>query len=85
LGRPEKESAAEVESLKKFFMKNLPDLEITDPKVVLVFVNPKAELEVEGAPIPSLPVKELKNVIRKSAKEKPLAPESITQINELFA
>jgi hypothetical protein len=85
LGRPDRESAAEVESLKKFFAKNLPDIEISDPNVVLVFVNPKAELEVDDAPIPTLPVKELKNVIRKSAKEKPLGLVTIAQINELFS
>ncbi|PWB53060.1 MAG: hypothetical protein C3F13_10610 [Anaerolineales bacterium] len=84
LGRPDRESAAEVESLKKFINKKLPDFEISEPSVVLAFVNPKAELEVDGAPIPTLLVKELKNTIRKSAKEKALPPEKIKQINELF-
>jgi hypothetical protein len=85
LGRPELEASEQVSSLDQYFKKNLPDLELEKPNVVIVFVNERAELSVEDAPILTLPVKQLKNTIRKSAKSKPLAPELATQVNQLFA
>ncbi len=85
LGRPDLEASAEVAAIDKFIKKNISDGEIKEPNVALVFVNEKAELEVKDAPLLTLPLKELKNTIRKSAKEKPLSPDMIKQVNELFA
>jgi hypothetical protein len=85
LGRPDLEASEEVNSLERFFQKNIPDVEFEKPNVVIVFVNERAELEVEDAPILTLPVKQLKNTIRKTAKTKPLSPELISQVNEIFA
>jgi hypothetical protein len=85
LGRPDLEASAEVAAIDKFIKKNISDGEIKEPNVALVFVNEKAELEVKDAPLLTLPLKELKNTIRKSAKEKPLSPDKIKQVNELFA
>jgi hypothetical protein len=85
LGRPDLEANSEVESLERFFSKNIPDVELEKPNIVLVFVNNHAELDVDDAPILSLPVKQLKNTIRRSAKTKPLSPELIKQVNELLA
>jgi hypothetical protein len=84
LGRPDKESAAEVESVKKYIKKNLPELEISEPNVAVVFVSPKAELQVDGAPIPTIAIKDLKSIVRKTAKEKALSPEQVKQITDLF-
>lgn len=84
LGRPDLEANSEVESLERFIKKNIPEAELDKPNVVLVFVNERAELDVDGAPLPTLPVKELKNTIKKNAKVKPLPPELMKQVNELF-
>jgi len=84
LGRPELEASAEVANVDKFIKKNIPDGEVKEPSVALVFVNEKAELEVDNAPVLTIPLKELKNIVRKTAKEKPLSPEVIKQINALF-
>jgi len=85
LGRPELEASAEVESVSKFIKKNISDVEIQQPSAALVFVNEKAELEVENPPVLTVALKELKSIIRKTGKEKALTPELIKQINELFA
>jgi hypothetical protein len=85
LGRPDLEASSEVEAIDKFIKKNIPDVEIEQPSVALVFINDKAELEVENAPVLTIPLKELKSTIRKTAKEKPLSPEMVKQINALFA
>jgi hypothetical protein len=85
LGRPDLEAPAEVSTIDKFIKKSIPDVEVSEPNVALVFVNERAELEVKEAPLLTIPLKELKNTIRKTAKGKPLSPEVIKQINELFA
>jgi hypothetical protein len=84
IGRPDLEAPAEVSTLDRYIKKNIPNVATPEPNVALVFINAKAELEVENAPILTLPLKELKNTIRKSAKEKPLSPDLIKEINDLF-
>jgi hypothetical protein len=84
LGRPELEASSTVEAIDKYIKKYIPDVVINGTNVALVFINDRAELEVENAPVLTLPLKELKNTIRKTAKEKALSPDSIKQINELF-
>jgi hypothetical protein len=85
LGRPDLEAPSEVAAVDKYIKKSIPDVEIREPNVVLVFVNEKADLDVDNPPLPTIPLKELKSTIKKSAKDKPLSPEMIKQINELFA
>jgi hypothetical protein len=85
LGRPDLEAPAEVSTIDKFIKKSIPDVELSEPNVALVFVNERADLEVKESPLLTIPLKELKNTIRKTAKGKPLSPEVIKQINELFA
>jgi hypothetical protein len=84
IGRPDLEAPAEATSLNRFINKRLPDLDVPEANLALVFTSDKADLEVENAPILTLPLKELKNTIRKSAKSKPLSPEQIQEINSLF-
>jgi hypothetical protein len=85
LGRPDLEVPAEVQAISRFLNKKIPEKEIPEAQTALVFTNEKVELEVEGAPILTLPVKKLKEAVRKAAKDKPLSPELILEINDLFA
>ncbi len=84
LGRPDLEAPAEAEAIMRTLKKRMPDIEIPEAQAALVFTNEKAELEVEGAPIPTLPLKKLKETIRKSAKEKPLSTDLCKAINDLL-
>lgn len=71
LGRPDLEAGSEVETLKRYLKKEFPAMEFPDPHPVLVFLNPDIQLEnLEEAPIPTLPVKKLKDHVKKQAKEK---------------
>jgi hypothetical protein len=85
LGRPEVEAPAEAEALTRLLKKKLPDLTIPDPHIALVFTNEKAELDVSDAPLLTIPLKKLKEAIRKGAKENSLSPEIIRQIDDLFS
>ncbi len=85
LGRPDLEAASEVQALDRYFKKYLPDNQVQPPTVALVFINQNVQLEVENAPLLTLPLKELKNAVRKNPKEKSLSIISIQEINQLFA
>jgi hypothetical protein len=84
IGRPDLEAPAELESLSRFFNKKAPDKVIPEARVVLVFTNENANLDVDEAPILSLPLKKLKEAIRKTPKEYALSPLLIQEINDLF-
>ncbi len=84
IGRPDLEASAEVQSLTKYLTKQLPDHNLPVPQPALVFTNEKAELEVDGAPMLTIPVKKLKETVRKAAKEKQITPELIQEVNALF-
>jgi hypothetical protein len=84
LGRPEIEANAEIQSLSKYLKKQMPDKELPEPFAALVFTSEKADLDVAESPIPILPIKKLKETVRKAAKDKPITPEMIEEINSLF-
>jgi hypothetical protein len=85
IGRPDLEAPSEAEAVTKLLKKMLPNETIPEPHSVLVFTNEKAELEVDDAPISTLPLKKLKEAIRKNAKVNSLPPTLIAEINNLFA
>ena len=49
-------------------------------KPALVFTSDEVEIEQEGAGIPALKVKQLKDFIRQKAKEKPIGPLQLTAV-----
>jgi len=85
IGRPDLEAPTEVQAITKFLQKRLPDREIPEPQAALVFTNEKVDLQIENPPILTLPVKKLKEAIRKAAKDSPLSPVLMQEINELFS
>jgi hypothetical protein len=84
VGRPDIEAPSEVQSIIKFLNKRLPDRDHPEVTPALVFTNDKVNLEVEDAPILTLPLKKLKETVRKAAKEKIITSGEIQEINELF-
>ncbi len=68
LGRPDLNSKSDVDKLTEFFTQAL-GAEIPEVKSVLVFTDNRADLKVEGAPIPTMAAEDLKEFIRKQAKE----------------
>jgi hypothetical protein len=73
LGRPNLEAGSEIEALNRHLKRLLPEgSELPQIKAALLFTNPKAELKVEEAPLPSLAPKELKEFLREQAKGRPI-------------
>jgi hypothetical protein len=73
MGRPEIESDSEIESAKRYLTRLLPEgSEIPPIKSLLLFTSLKVELKVEGAPLPAITPKELKDFMRDKSKEEPI-------------
>ncbi len=68
IGRPELDAQYALTDLKKSFQKNVSELDLPEPRAVLIFTNPKAELEPSDSPVPAVTVDKLKDFIRKQTK-----------------
>ncbi len=73
MGHPEIESETEIEATKRYLSKILPEgSEVPPIKALLLFTSPKAELNVEGAPLPAITPKDLKDFMRERSKDDPI-------------
>jgi hypothetical protein len=84
LGRPDLEAKAEAERLRRYLAKLLPDQELPPVQALAVFTDEQADVQVNDAPIPALPLKRLKEFLRKQAKDKPLAKADIERIQAVL-
>ncbi len=82
IGRPDLDIPVETQSLQKYFQKKLPDFSVPNIQSAVVFTSDNVELEVEDAPAPTMPAKELKEFIRKKAKE---SSYPMTNVKEIVA
>jgi hypothetical protein len=82
IGRPDLDIPVETQSLEKNLKKKNPDVEIPPIQAAVVFTSENVELDVDDAPTASLAAKELKEFIRKKAKD---APIPITKVKEIVA
>ena len=85
IGRPDIDGPAEAQAIQRYLKKQLPDLAIPEVRPVLVFTSEKAELEVGETPIPTLELKKLKELIRKSSKEQTIEPTTLKAIQDYLA
>ena len=82
LGRPDYEIDSQIERMKKALSKKFSENDFPVIHPALVFTNPKADVEVEDAPVPTLAASKLKDFIRKKSKETPFAPEQLDGLND---
>jgi hypothetical protein len=88
IGRPDLEVAGQIDSLESYLKKNLPDMDSFPIQAALVFTNDKTELQIGEdveVPIPTLTLNKLKELIRKTAKGKPLSAERLQTIQTLLS
>jgi hypothetical protein len=80
IGRPDLEAEAEINSLRKSLAAKLGEDEIPEINAAMVFTNEGVEISAEDAPIPTLPLKKLKEFMRNKAKEKPIAAAELEKV-----
>jgi hypothetical protein len=69
LGNPDVQVQTELERLNKYLVNKLGEEEVPPVQPVLVFTNEQATItDVEDAPYPAIPLKKLKDLVRKAAK-----------------
>ncbi len=62
----------------------MDESEIPEINALMVFTNDQVELDAEGAPVPAMRLKQIKDFIRQKAKEKKLSPERLSQLKTAF-
>lgn len=84
MGRPDLEASSYQEDLQKFLEKSLPEDSQPNIRTVIVFTSPKATVQAQDAPVPTMHVEKLKDFIRRKAKEEPANMQAVRQVQDLL-
>lgn len=85
LGRPDLDHQNQIANYTRGFAKLAPGMDLPPLSTALVFTYPTVSIDAEYAPIPTIPIKKLKDLVRKKSKNEPITPETIDMINKLLA
>ena len=84
LGRPDVEIDHEISRLRKYLVKQLDESDIPEIKPLMVFTNEAVELDSEGATIPALKLKQIKDFFRQKAKELKFPAEAVERLKTVL-
>ena len=84
LGRPDLEASSEITTLRKYLAKHMDETETPEINALMVFTSDDVEIDAQGADIPAVKVKQMKEFIRKKVKDKTITPNTLTKIKVLF-
>lgn len=84
LGRPEVEAQGMKQDLEKFIDQSTQTNGKPGVQPVIVFVSPKASVQVSESPTPAMHVEKLKDFVRRKAKEQPVSMETIEALEEIL-
>lgn len=82
LGRPDLDSESLISDYSRGLSKLIPGQTLPVLNVALVFTHPSIVIEAEDAPVPTIPLKKLKDLIRKRTKGELIPQETVDVINE---
>jgi hypothetical protein len=86
VGRPDLEVGSQAASLEKLLRKKFDAGEQMPPiSAALVFLDEQVEVNAEGAPLPTMQVKKLRDVLRKAAKEQPFPATDLERVKAALA
>jgi len=81
IGRPDQMAKLEVEDLRRFLHKRLPEGMEVPVRAVILFVHPDALLEIEDSPVPVFRMPELKRWLRREGRRPNLPKETLAQVH----
>jgi len=84
LGRPELEANSYKEDFQNYLKKSLPEDSQPPVHTIILFTNPKASVQVQDSPIPTMHVEKLKDFVRRKAKEEPANLNAVRQVQDLL-
>lgn len=85
IGRPDLEVSAEMDSMKAFIAKKLPDADLPPVHAALVFTADDVKIDIpeeETPPAETVYLKDLKELVRKAAKAKSLSAEKVSLVQQ---
>jgi hypothetical protein len=82
LGNPGQQALKEASKVQSWVQGHLPDAEVP-VRPVIVFVNPKAQLQLEEPSVPAVALDDLKTHLRTALKNKPLPPATLQALTDL--
>lgn len=82
LGRVEWHIQGELEALERYLKARVPEEAWSELQAVLVFTNDQAVVDADDAPYPTVPLRKLKEVIKKSAKNAPLSLPKVKAVQD---
>lgn len=85
IGRPDLDAENEALQLRKFFGKKMEGSILLEVKPILVFTNDEVELDAGDSPVPAMKLKQLKEFLRQSSRNRILSSLQIAEITGLFA
>ena len=80
---PDLDTARALSRLEDFFKKELSG-EAPEVRAALVFVDKRVDLQADEAPLPTIPPRELKELLRKTAKARPTPPDEFRRIQAVL-
>lgn len=84
LGRPDVEVDSEINALQRYFAKQMDESRVPEINPLMVFTNDNVEINADGAPVPALKLKQVKEFIRQRAKERKLSAQTLTELNAIL-
>jgi hypothetical protein len=84
LGRPDVEAVGYQKDIEKLISQDQPENNLPAVQTVIVFTNPKASVQTQDAPIPTMHVEKLKDFIRRMAKEQPANMNQVQKVQALL-
>lgn len=84
LGRPDVELIGEADALDRYLNKHWKHKDNPHIDAVLVFMDERTDIQVEGAPISTLKIGKLREFIRNKEQEKKISPKIIKKFNTFF-
>lgn len=84
LGRPEMEAQSYMQDLQKFLQKELPGEKQPAIQPLIVFINPKANVQVADSPTPAMHLEKLKDYMRRKLKVQAVSMNIIQTVEEIL-
>lgn len=81
LGRPDIEIDSETNGLKRYLSKKMDESKIPVIQPLIVFTNDEVEIDAEGASVPAIKLKQLKEFIRQKAREQKASSLMLSELN----
>jgi hypothetical protein len=80
IGRPDLEADGQLQAVRKHLAKTMDEASLPPISAVLVFSNDQATLDAADAPLPTIPLRKLKDFFRARTRENSIRGETLLRV-----